>query len=218
MTLDAEKLKAQIPYYLTAEPAQEELVCNLDALSRGTKRGYYISAASGVKADAILQGDGRKGFQLYSFYKGEKRTVRGIVLSNSCDISEDNDRVIAPKVVFAPIVRLSAIEDRFRDHKLPETAVRGRVDAIKSQSVTNIFYLPTGEALEEDYVALFDDLHSMPVTAYEKGRKLFTLSMAGFYLFAFKLSVHFCRLHERVDRRSQVVETQTSSLGQTKVV
>lgn len=203
MTFDAEQLKNQIPYYLTAEPEQKELVRSLDALNRGAKTGYYISAAREPDADAMLQGDGWRGFQLYSFDAGEKRSVRGIVLSNSCDISKDNERVIAPKIVFAPIFKLAAIEARFKERGLEEDAIAGRIAAMKSQSVTNVFYLPEGGPLEQDYVALLDDLHSMPLASHKDGQKLFTLSMAAFYLFAFKLSVHFCRLHENVDRRPE---------------
>lgn len=201
MTLDAEQLKSQIPFYLTAEPAQRELVKNLDALNRGATTGYYISAAREPDSEAMLQGDGWRGFQLFSFDAGNRRSVRGIVLSNSCDISKDHDRVIAPKIVFAPIVRLSAIEARLNERGLAVDAIQRRIAAIKSQSVTNIFFLPAGGPLDEDYVALLDDLHSMPVSAHAESEKLFTLSMAGFYMFAFKLSVHFCRLHEKVDRR-----------------
>ena len=62
-----------------------------------------------------------------------------------------------------------------------------------------------GGHLEEDYVVLLDDLHSIPLASHPGDQKLFTLSMAGFYLFIFKLSVHFCRLHEHVDRRSEVM-------------
>ena len=51
---------------------------------------------------------------------------------------------------------------------------------------------------------LLDDLHSMPIELHgQAAEKLFTLSMAGFYLFVLKLSVHFCRLHENVDRSPQ---------------
>lgn len=204
MTFDAEELKNQIPFYLTAEPEQKELVRNLDALTRGVTTGYYIPSAREPDASSVLQGDGWQDFQLFSFEAGEKRSVRGIVLSNSCDISEDNERAIAPKVVFAPIVRLSAIETRMISKGLPENSVKDRISAIKGQSVTSMFYLPAGGQLEHEYVALLDDLHSMPITAFSKSDKLFTLSMAGFYLFAFKLSVHFCRLHENVDRRPEV--------------
>lgn len=202
MAFNAEQLKTQIPYYLTAEPKQKELLQNLEALCRGTQKGYYISAAINVSPNEVLQGDGWQGFQLYSFKTGKKRAVRGIVLSNSCDISKDNERVLAPKVVFAPIVKLSAIETHFKNLQLPEDALEARITAIKHQEVTNIFYLPAGAQLDEDYVAILDDLHSIPADSQLLENKLFTLSMAGFYLFSFKLSVHFCRLHENVDRGS----------------
>ena len=201
MTFDAEQLKSQIPFYLTAEPKQKELIRNLEALNRGTKKGYYITAARDVNTDAILQGDGWRGFQFYSFETGQKSEIRGIVLSNSCDISKENERDLAPKIVFAPIIKLSAIEARLKNNNLAEDAVKAKIEAFKCQSVTNIFYLPAGAQLDEDYVALLDDLHSMPAKLQLSGKKLFTLSMAGFYLFSFKLSVHFCRLHENVDRR-----------------
>ena len=203
MTFDAEQLRKQIPFYLVGEPEQKELVRNLDALNRGVTTGYYISAAREPDANSMLQGDGWPGFQLFSFDTGEKRSVRGVVLSNSCDISKDNERVIAPRIVFAPIIRLSSIEARFKERGLSEEAIKGRVAAMKSQSVTSVFFLPAGGPLEHDCVVLLDDLHSMPVASHENNKKLFTLSMAGFYLFVFKLSVHFCRLHEKVDRRPE---------------
>lgn len=65
------------------------------------------------------------------------------------------------------------------------------------------FYLPADGVLEEEYVVMLDDVHSMPSNIFieqTEKQKLFTLSMAGFYLFVFKLSVHFCRLQENVKR------------------
>ncbi len=74
---------------------------------------------------------------------------------------------------------------------------------MRAQEVTNVFYLPAGGPFEEEHIVLLDNVHSMPFAAHDEGEKLFTLSMAGFYLFAFKLSVHFCRLQENVDRRPE---------------
>ena len=201
MTFDTGQLKTQIPYYLTAEPDQKELLSNLQALNRGAEKGYYISAAKDTGPNSILQGDGWQGFQLRSFKTGKKREVRGIVLSNSCDISTDNERDIPQKLIFAPIIKLSAAIALYKKRNPAEDAIKAKIAAVKSQSVTNIFYLPAGAQLNEDYVAFLDDLHSIP-TEYllSKKNKLFTLSMAGFYLFAFKLSVHFCRLQENIDR------------------
>ena len=132
--------------------------------------------------------------------------MRGILLSNTCDVSTENDRTLPPRLVFVPIVRLSAIEARFAASGISSAQVAGKVRAIKDQITTSIFYLPAGGPLEEDYVALLDDVHSIPVSAHENENKekLFTLSMAGFYLFVFKLSVHFCRLQENLDRRPAV--------------
>ena len=76
MTFDAEQLKNQIPFYLTAESTQKELVRNLNALNSGVTTGYYISAARGVDAGSMLQGDGWRGFQLFSFDMGKKRSIQ----------------------------------------------------------------------------------------------------------------------------------------------
>ncbi len=53
----------------------------------------------------------------------------------------------------------------------------------------------------------------MPVTelpkiaahiAAEDREQLFTLSNTGFYMLVLKLSVYFCRLHEKVNRKNLV--------------
>ncbi|MFC4669074.1 hypothetical protein ACFO5X_10955 [Seohaeicola nanhaiensis] len=201
MALDPEALRQQIPYYLTAEPARKELVEGLKALSEGATDGYFFPAGGDPHANTMLQGDGWRGFQVFSFTSGAQNLTRGIVLSNSCDISPENERVLPPKVTFAPLVKLARIKARFEEHGLRAEQIEGRLQAIRAQSVTSIFYLPASGPLEEEYVALLDDLHSMPVEAHRQAaEKVFTLSMAGFYLFVFKLSVHFCRLQENVDR------------------
>ena len=58
-------------------------------------------------------------------------------------------------------------------------------------------------SIEEDDVALLDDIHaisSQALIARNDNTKLFALSNVGSYLFVLKLSVHFCRLHEDVVR------------------
>jgi hypothetical protein len=204
MTFDADTLRQQIPFYLTAEPAQKALLAELKALSDGANKGYFIPKGYDGYTTEMLQGDGWRGFQVFSFTSGNLNPMRGIVLSNSCDVTPGNARVLAPKVTFAPIVKLSKIVERFEAFGLDKGQVDSRLQAIRAQGVTSIFYLPADDLLEEEHVALLDDLHSMPIEVHGKAaEKLFTLSMAGFYLFVFKLSVHFCRLHENVDRSPQ---------------
>lgn len=205
MTFDADALRQQIPYYLTAAPAQKVLLADLKALIEGANKGYFIPAGYDGYTAEMLQGDGWRGFQIFSFKSGSVNAARGIVLSNSCDVSAENARVLPPNVTFAPIVKLSKIVERFEAHGLDGEKVASRLTDIKAQRVTSMFYLPADGMLDEDHVVLLDDLHSMPVEVHPKAaEKLFTLSMAGFYLFIFKLSVHFCRLHEDVDRSPRV--------------
>lgn len=201
MTFDADALRQQIPFYLTAAPAQKTLLDELGKLIAGADRGYFIPSGYDGYTGEMLQGDGWRGFQVFSFKSGNVNPARGIVLSNSCDVSAENARVLPPNVTFAPIVKLSKLVERFQAHGLDKEKVASRLIDIKAQRVTSMFYLPADDLLDEDHVALLDDLHSMPVEFHQKAaEKLFTLSMAGFYLFVFKLSVHFCRLHENVDR------------------
>lgn len=200
MTFDEETLSKQIPYYLTAAPEQKELIRELKALSEGASAGYFLHKRPDPYGDTMLQGDGWRGFQIFSFTSGDRISVRGIMLSNSCDVSLDNERALSPNVTFAPLVKLAVIRTRFEQSGLKLEQIEAKLKAIRDQSVTSIFYLPADGPLGEEYVALLDDVHSMPVAAHEWNEKLFTLSMAGFYLFVFKLSVHFCRLQEKVDR------------------
>jgi len=200
MRFDAETLQRQIPYYLTAPSERKAFLEELTALSSGARKGYFMPKDS--YKNTILQGDGWSGFRVFSFEKGKcSNDEQGIVLSNSCDMSSENKRTISPKITFAPVVKLSRLRAQFERSGIEEKQIDSKLQAIRSQSVTNIFYLPKEGPLDDEHVVLLDDLHSMPVIAHQKkATKLFTLSMAAFYLFVFKLSIHFCRLHENINR------------------
>ncbi len=203
MNLDAETLIKQIPYYLTAED-QKVLLDELTAISRGANAGYLLSADRDPFKEAMLQGDGWRGFQFFQFGTGERRSVRGIVLSNSCDVDPENPRAVPARVVFAPLVKLAAFKALLDESSIDAGRIADKIAAIKAQKTSNIFYLPASGVLEEDYVVRFDEIQSMPISAHvesEDREKLFTLSNAGFYMLVFKLSVHFCRFQEKIDRK-----------------
>ncbi|MBZ4023745.1 hypothetical protein CKO11_14925 [Rhodobacter sp. TJ_12] len=109
MNLDAETLIQQIPYYLTAED-QKVLLDELTAISRGGTAEYLLGAYRDSFKKVMLQGDGWRGFQLFLFETGERRSVRGIVLSNSCDVDPENPRDVPARVIFAPMVKLAAFK------------------------------------------------------------------------------------------------------------
>jgi hypothetical protein len=125
------------------------------------------------------------------------------VLSNSCGVAAETARVLPPSVTFAPIVKLARIVGRFEAHGQHAEKVMSRLTDIKAQRATTMVCLLADGLFDEDHVALLDDLHWMPVAVHRQAAEkllTLTLSMAGFYLFVFKLSVPFCRLREDVDR------------------
>lgn len=196
MPITIESLQTQIPYYLTKEAkegltkALSDFPCNIN---------YYIERYQ----EEILQGDGWTSLEIIGFESGERKAIKGIILSNSCDISSENMRDLPIKITFAPIVRLNLYVELLEKSGLNQQNISGKIDAIKEQKVTSLFYLPKGARLDEDYIALLDDLYTVPFTAFQKRTnrvKLFTLSQVGFYLFLFKLSIHFCRFHENIPR------------------
>lgn len=195
MELNIDSLQEQIPYYLTQE-AKQNLV---KALNEFPNVNYYTS----LFPDDVLQGDGWSGFGVIDYVSEQKKTVKGLILSNSCDIDPNNNRDYPPKIIFTPIIKLSSYVDLLQKNKVLPNNLDEKVKAIQNQLVTSIFYLPKGGKLEEDYIALLDDVHSISYKNFisnSERNKLFTLSQIGFYLFLFKVSVHFCRFHENINR------------------
>jgi len=206
MDFDVETLQRQIPYYLTASD-KNALLSQLDRFASGKSLNYFLNSHQDDFKDNMLQGDGWRGFELFRFESGRRQSVKGIVLSNSCDIDPENKREVPTRVVFAPLVKFSAYKELLEKSGISAERINAKIASVKAQKTTNIFYLPaTGEDVHEDYIALFDDVHSMPISAHkdkDDHDKLFTLSQVGFYLLVFKLSIHFCRLQEQVQRYSE---------------
>jgi hypothetical protein len=196
MGITVEDIKEHIPYYLTQE-AKEGLVKALKDFPE--KMNYYTTK----HPNELLQGDGWNSLDIINVETAERKSIKGIILSNSCDIRSENTRDVPARIVFAPILPLSLYEGLLAQSGIDLNKVSSKINSIKLQKVTSLFYLPKGGCLESDYIAVLDDLHTLPVQLFCKKSdrgKQFTLSQAGFYLFLFKLSVHFCRFHENVFR------------------
>ncbi|WP_373945035.1 hypothetical protein [Paracoccus marcusii] len=201
MSSGVEDWRLALPGYLTDETDKKTIAKELAGLMAGARRGYILSQANDKFSGEMLQGDAWKGCPVYSFDIGGVRNVKALILSNSCDVSLDNKRATPPKVTFAPLIRLDKLEERLLQAGLSGEAVNAKLDSIRSQIATDVFFLPAEGPLEHDYCVLLQDIHSAPLARHlESASKMFTLSMAGFYLFIFKLSIHFCRLHENVNR------------------
>jgi len=196
MSITLEDIKEHIPYYLTQE-AKDGLVKALEGFP--WKMNYYTSNYQGE----MLQGDGWNSLDIINLQTAERKSIKGIILSNSCDISPDNPRDIPAHIVFAPIIPLSLYEGLLVQRGIDPEKLLSKISSIKQQKVTSLFYLPKGGGLESEHIAVLDDLHTLPAHYFNKKndkKKEFTLSQAGFYLFLLKLSIHFCRFHENVLR------------------
>lgn len=196
MGITLEDIKEHIPYYLTQED-KKGLVKALKDFPE--KMNYYTTKHQ----DELLQGDGWNSLDIINLETAERKSIKGIILSNSCDISQENPRDLPARIIFAPIIPLSLYEALLTKNGIDLAKVSSKVSSIKLQKVTSLFYLPKGGCLESDHIAVLDDLHTLPIQFFFKKidrEKQFTLSQAGFYLFLFKLSIHFCRFHENVFR------------------
>jgi len=193
MTLNNDDLKDQIPYYLT----QEAKLGLIKALSGFPENINYFTS---LYPSELLQGDGVDGLQVINFDDGTRKSVKGILLSNSCDMDCANQRELPIKITFAPLINLDKYIGVLSGSGLDPDKIQNKISSIKEQKVTNIFFLPKNNSLNADHIALLSDLYTIPLSSLNKGVKLFTLSQVGFYLFLFKLSVHFCRFHENINR------------------
>jgi hypothetical protein len=199
MTLNEETLREQIPSYLT-QPQKEALAAGLREFERSSLiHNFSITQFPGD----VLQGDGWSGFQLYEFESGKKRKVRGLIISNSCDIDPSNHRDAPITVTFVPLIKLSKLKEIWVASGVTDERLDRKFEDIRAQRITSFFHVPITGHLEEESVALLSDAHTMPLASFNgdtTSKKLFTLSQVAFYLFLFKLSVHYCRMHENIVR------------------
>lgn len=185
------------PYYLTEDKKQGILK---ELKNYPDKMNYYASQEENA---GFLQGDGVKNLQMIEIKNSEKKQVRGIILSNSCDICPENPRAVPPSLLFAPIIKLSSYIDVLGQNGQTSTQIESQERDIRAQKITSLFFLPKFSSSADDAIVMFDKIQSIPFDYFEQleGKELmFRLSQVGFYMFLFKLSVHFCRFHENVLR------------------
>lgn len=187
-----EQAKEYLPPYLRPDDQQklfEELNRELSEIN------YYWRA----RFDEILQGDSWENLPivLASSRGFESRNVKGLILSNTCDLDLSNPSPVKKNIVFCPIRSMDTYLSRLDDSQRESTAY-----SIRSQLVSNIFFLPAMPNLPGESMILFDDVHSLPRAEYNDSSndRLFSLSQSGFYIFLIKLSIHFTRVQEGIAR------------------
>ena len=202
MAFGPEEIRRQLPAYLLSQKGAEHALQTLLGRASGQ---YYIPCSQDPYTSVMLQGDGWTRLQRFSVKEKMHVSVRGLVLSNSCDISPENQHDFPRRIMFSPIIRMSKFRKRLSRASFSNDQIDEKIKAIRSQKRSNALYLPEHSSLGDECVVFLDDIHSMPVERHREvpeKEKLFTLSMVGFYILVFKLSIHFCRLREGVERNA----------------
>jgi len=140
MEITAESIHNQIPYYLT-DDAKISLTAALESFPDNTD--YYLNPG----LSDTLQGDGWNSLQIIEFNTMTRQNIKGIVLSNSCDIDPENKREVPTKLNFAPIIKLNAFRALLNASELNAESIEGKLKAISEQRVSSVFFLPAGGEL-----------------------------------------------------------------------
>ncbi|VVM58931.1 MULTISPECIES: hypothetical protein [Pseudomonas] len=196
MNIDRFDYKDFLPYYLT----EEQRIGLAGALKDfSDKTNLYTSGFAGE----VLQGDLWGKSPLMDFDSREIKSARILVISNSCDISPDNKRELPVYITYAPVIGLAMYAAALKKSGIDAAVIKAKLQAIREQKITSMLFLPIGHGMDEEGVALLDRTTSIPYKAFNghaEKSKLTSLSQVGHYLLSFKLSIHFCRMHEAIAR------------------
>jgi len=201
-----EEVKKYLPQYLSST-AQQELFKDLSQFPHNIDQRIYTSQLS--DHENIFQGDGIQNLLYINLPSTDIGQVPGMILSNTCDIDPTNKRFMPLRMVYTPIFNLSKYEQTLiKTHvetgKKTIQSINSHISDIRKQYISHIFYLPKVGKLENDSIIFFDRLNNYPSDSIEgqklPDKRIFTLSDYGFYLFLFKLSVHFTRIRDGVSR------------------
>ncbi len=207
--IDFSEIENYLPKYLSKE-ANENLFAELESFPENIDDRIYTNYLS--QQQIIYQGDGISGLLTINLPDTKVNAAPGMILSNTCDLDVANERLVESRLVFATIIQLDKykkllLKQYVEAGKKTEESINGHIDRIKKQYISHIFYLPAGESLEHDSIVLFDRVNSLPNSIIVRDdipqKRLFTLSNYGFYLFLYKLSIHFTRIRENVDRKGE---------------
>jgi hypothetical protein len=201
--VDFSDIKAYLPYYLT-EKSLDKMFEDIDKMVQtGYNNGIYTTALKDEKL--IFQGDGLDKMKFVFFPDNNICETKAVVFSNTCDLYQENSRPFPSKITYAPIVRLTDYIEACKEDGYEGKRLDDHIEKIKQQRYTQILFLPEHpNGINQDCIVFLDrinhcDNDSVSRDELEK-KRLFTLNNFGLYLFLLKLSIHFTRIREAIDR------------------
>ena len=205
MKLD--EFKLYLPKFLSAE-SDKELFDSLKGFPENIDTRIYTNYLS--DSEIIYQGDGIKDMLYVSLPNPATKPTPSMILSNTCDIDLTNIRNFPSQIVYAPIINLRKYKDALiKKSQKTEKQIDAHIQSVKKQKITQIFYLPSIKDKIEESIVFFDRVCNFPNKMISrenlKNRRLFTLSDYGAYLFLLKLSIHFTRIQDKIERKSTTI-------------
>ncbi len=200
--IEEEDIKLYLPKYLSAD-SYRELIEGLKSFPANMDSRFYTNY---LKDRIIYQGDGITSLPTINFDTMERKDCLSIVLSNTCDIDAANKRLFNSQIVYAPIIELKKYKCILEQSGISAEKIERHIESARVQELTQILYLPQfGESFNESIVFM-DRIFNVDNRFLDRGNlndsRVFSLSDYGAYVFLLKLSIHFTRIQDRVDRRS----------------
>lgn len=196
--INADDIKLYLPKYLS-DLSQESLFYELKKFPSNDPNQYYVSFEDKV----IYQGDALKNIPFISLPDTNINYINVIVISNTCDIDLSNTRIFPAFISYCPLIDLERYRLLLLKHS-SETKVTNHLSDIKAQRITQIMYFPKGALLDKEYITFFDRTLFLKNAYIDRNQlqnsRIFSLSNFGYYLFLLKLSIHFTRIRDGVDR------------------
>jgi hypothetical protein len=203
--MDLSEIKLYLPKYLSPS-SEQNLFEQLKNFPQNIDSRIY---SENVRLENIYyQGDGSEGLLVTNLPNPDIRSANAMMLSNTCDINPQNKRLFSGQFCYSPILKIAKFKEQLVAKNTDSNErIEQFMETIRSQRVSQILFLPCGGELKEDSFIFFDRICSCNLSYLENaqiaGKKLFSLSDYGLYLFLFKLSIHFTRVNEGKGRDSE---------------
>lgn len=198
--MNLEELKTILPKYLSPSNESELVKCIKEFPNIANGKFYTLN----LKNEPVLfQGDGLKDLPIVNLPSADIKQKNVIIFSNTCDVDNSNKRYFPSNIVYAPIIKLKSYLKILEEEGKTTQQISNHIKALKKQEITQILYLPGNKVIEESIVFLdkvFNINNSYVNRSKLSSERLFTLSDFGAYLFVFKLSLHFSRIQDKVER------------------
>lgn len=198
--ISIEEIRDYLPTFLS-QGSETAFLDEIRIFLNAQSKPFYASTLQ--REPVLFQGDGVDGLLVVNLPNPLVGPARVMLFSNTCDVNPANPRLFPSSLTYAPIFLLDRYlaalgaehsEDRIRAHEYD----------IRNQLVTQIFFLPQGGRLAGDSLVFLDRANSAQSDTLDRAKvpdlRLFTLSDFGAWLFVLKLSIHYCRIRDKVDR------------------